>query len=124
MSCDCAEVSIAEAVRGTHPQGIDVLIDLASDADGFTTLASLVRRSGTALTTRYVADTDALGAANVTGINFCVGMTPSLLARLADEIMSGRCTPPPITTVKLADIPGLLAKTGALPAGKTVILVS
>ena len=121
---DRAAVSIAGAVRSAHPQGIDVLIDLASDAGRFATLASLVRRGGTALTTGYVADADALGTADVTGINFSVGMTPRLLARLADEIMSGRCAPPPITTVKFADIPGLVAKTGAGPGGKTVILVS
>lgn len=121
---DRAAVSIAEAVRAAHPQGVDVLVDLASDAEGFTALASLVRGGGTALTTRYAADVDALATAGVTGTNFRVGMTPQLLERLADEITSGRVAPPPIRTVGLADVPGLLAKTGDSPGGKTVITLS
>jgi NADPH2:quinone reductase len=41
--------SVPGSARRTHPGGIDVLIDLASDADGFAALASLVRAGGTAL---------------------------------------------------------------------------
>jgi hypothetical protein len=78
-----------------------VLIDLASDRDGFAALAALVGRGGTALTTRYTADTDALAAAGVTGINFALRMTAELLARLADGVVSGRYAAPPITTVRL-----------------------
>ena len=45
-----------ELVARTHPDGIDVLVDLANDADEFANLAGLVRTGGSALTTRYVAD--------------------------------------------------------------------
>ncbi|MGB6583624.1 MAG: hypothetical protein WBF34_37465 [Streptosporangiaceae bacterium] len=114
---------VTGAVRASHPRGVDVLIDLASDRDGFATLAALVGRGGTALTTRYTADTDALGAAGgVTGINFAVSMTPELLARLADAVVSGRYVAPPITIVRLTDVPGLLSRTGGGAGGKTVIL--
>ena len=109
-------------VRASQPHGVDVLLDLASDSDGFAALATLVRPGGTALTTRYVADTAALAAAGVTGVNFAVSMTPELLARLADEVVSGRVAVPPVTTVGLADVPGLLARGGSGAAGKTVIL--
>jgi NADPH:quinone reductase len=114
---------VNDAVRASHPHGVDVLIDLASDRDAFAALAALVGRSGTALTTRYVADTDALAAAGVTGINFAVSMTPELLARLADAVVSGRCVAPPITTVGLTEVPGLLTRTGSGAGGKTLILV-
>lgn len=100
-----------------------MLIDLASDRDGFAALAALVGRGGTALTTRYTADTDALAAAGVTGINFALRMTPELLARLADGVVSGRYAAPPITTVRLKDVPGLLSRAGGGAEGKTVILV-
>jgi NADPH2:quinone reductase len=120
---DRAAGPVTGAVRASHPRGVDVLIDLASDRDGFATLAALVGRGGTALTTRYTADTDALDAAGVTGINFAVSMTPELLARLADAVVSGRYVAPPITTVRLTDVPGLLSRTGGGAAGKTVILV-
>lgn len=92
--------------------GVDVLIDLASDRDGFAALAALVGRGGTAVTTHYAADTDALAAAGVTGINFAVSMTPELLARQADAVVSGRYAAPPITTVRLTDAPSLLLWSG------------
>jgi NADPH:quinone reductase len=37
-------VPLAETIRRAHPDGIDVLVDLASDAESFAWLASLVRR--------------------------------------------------------------------------------
>lgn len=120
---DRAAGPVTDAVRASHPHGIDVLIDLASDQDGFAALAALVGRGGTALTTRYAADTAALAAAGVTGINFALSMTPELLARLADAIVSGRCVPPPIMTVSLTDVPGLLSRADGGAEGKTVILV-
>jgi NADPH:quinone reductase len=66
---DHTEVSLPDAVRQAHPGGIDVLIDLVSDAEGFATLASLVRPGGTTVTTKYVADVGALATAGVTGTN-------------------------------------------------------
>jgi NADPH:quinone reductase len=119
---DRAAGPVTDAVRASQPHGVDVLIDLASDRDGFAALAALVGRGGTALTTRYTADTDALAAAGVTGINFALSMTPELLARLADEVVSGRYAVPPITTVRLTDVPGLLSQAGGAAGGKTVIL--
>jgi NADPH:quinone reductase len=120
---DRAAGPVTDAVRASHPDGVDVLIDLASDRDGFAALAALVGHGGTALTTRYTADTDALAAAGVTGINFALRMTPELLARLADGVVSGRYAAPPITTVRLTDVPGLLSRAGGGAEGKTVILV-
>ena len=119
---DRAAGPVTGMVRASYPQGVDVLVDLASDRDGFAELAALVGHGGTALTTRYVADADALAAAGVTGVNFAVSVTPELLARLADEVVSGRVAAPPITTVGLADVPGLLLRGGSGAGGKTVIL--
>lgn len=119
---DRAAGPVTAMVRAAHPRGVDVLVDVASDRDGFAALAALVGEGGTALTTRYVADVDALAAAGVAGVNFAVRMTPQLLARLADEVASGRVAAPPITTVGLADVPGLLLRGGRGAGGKTVIL--
>ena len=71
---DPTEQSVPEIVQRTQPDGIDVLIDVANDAEGFATLAALVRPGGTALTTRYVADTEALASREVTGVNFRLSM--------------------------------------------------
>jgi NADPH2:quinone reductase len=116
---DRTQTSVPDAVGRTHPQGIDVLIDLASDADGFATLAALVRPGGTALTTRYVADTDALASREVAGVNFRVSMSSAVLERLADAVVNGRIVVPPITRVELDAVPGL--NGGGHAGGKSVI---
>jgi NADPH:quinone reductase len=115
--------SLPDTVRRAHPDGIDVLVDVASDATAFAALASLVRAGGTAVTTKYVADTQALAAAGVTGVNFRSNVTPEILQRLADSVASGRIVAPPITRVKLDDVPVALARAASGHAdGKTVIM--
>lgn len=111
--------SVPDSVRRTHPDGIDVLVDLASDAGGFAALASLVRAGGTALTTRYVADTEALASRNVAGMNFRVDMSSRSLERVADAVVAGKIVAPPITLVQLEDVPTLDGK--AQSGGKTII---
>jgi NADPH2:quinone reductase len=69
---DDTVASMPNALRLAYPEGIDVLIDLASDAKAFAKLAWLVKPDGTALTTRCVADVEALAATGVTGINFAL----------------------------------------------------
>jgi NADPH2:quinone reductase len=117
-------VSLPDAVRVAHPDGVDALIDLASDAEGFATLSSLVRPGGTAIKTppQYLADVEALAAAGVTGINFSLQPSSELLARVADAIVAGRIVAPPITRITLDEAPAALnqAVTGHAD-GKTVI---
>ena len=81
---DHTTVPLAEAVRQAHPDGIDVLVDLASDAESFASLASLVRPGGAAVSTRYVADTRALSASGIRGANFVLAETSEVLERLAE----------------------------------------
>jgi NADPH:quinone reductase-like Zn-dependent oxidoreductase len=115
---DRAAVPLPEAVTRAHPDGIDALVDVASDAAQFAALAGHVRPGGTAVTTRYVADLDTLGRAGVTGVNFQLSMTATLLDRLAAQVAAGSLVPPPITRVSLDDAPAML---GRHTEGKTVI---
>jgi NADPH2:quinone reductase len=119
---DHGTVSVPDAVRAKHPDGIDVLIDLASERDSFAELASLVRPGGVALTTTYVADPEALAQREVTGINYRYHATPELLERLARAVAAGRIVPPPITDLPLDEVPAALARNGHVD-GKTVITV-
>jgi NADPH:quinone reductase len=116
---DRAALPLPEAVARAHPDGIDVLVDVASDAAQFAALAGHVRPGGTAVTTRYVADLEALARAGVTGVNFALSMTVPLLDRLASRVAAGSIVPPPITRISLDDVPALLGHT----EGKTVITV-
>ena len=119
---DHTAVSLPDAVRQAHPDGIDALIDVVSDATGFAALASLVRSGGTAVTTKYVADVEALGASGVTGINFALQMSSELLDRVAQAVADGRIVAPPITRISLDEVPAALDPAQARPAsGKTVI---
>jgi NADPH:quinone reductase len=115
---DRGAMPLPDAVARTHPDGIDVLVDVASDAGQFAALAGHVRPGGTALTTRYVADPQALAQVGVTGVNFALPMTVPLLDRLASRVAAGSIVPPPITRVRLDDVPAVL---GRQTEGKTVI---
>jgi NADPH:quinone reductase len=116
--------SVPDALRRAHPDGIDVLIDLASDADGFAALASLVRSGGTALKTRfqYAADIESLASRGVIGVNYELRASSGVLERVADAVASGRVIAPPIARIALGDVPGLNGKPR--PEGKTVIAFS
>ena len=119
----------AGVARGVDQSGslvglgrIDAVLDLVSDAAGFAALASLVRSGGSAVTTRYVADEQALRATGVTGVNFALPMSTELLQRVAEAVADGRIVAPPITRISLEDAVAALSPAQERPArGKTVI---
>jgi NADPH:quinone reductase-like Zn-dependent oxidoreductase len=119
---DHTTTSVIDEVRKTHPNGIDGLIDLASDAKGFAALASLVRRGGTAISSIHVADPKALEVGGVTGINFELAPSSTALDRVADALVTKRIVAPPITRITLDQVPAVFGGTGKQAAeGKTVI---
>jgi NADPH:quinone reductase-like Zn-dependent oxidoreductase len=119
---DHTAVSMLDTVRQAHPDGIDALIDPVSDAAGFAKLASLVRRGGTAVTTQYVADQEALGATGITGINFALQPSSELFERVAEAVADRRIVAPPITRISLEEVPAVLSSPQTRPtSGKTVI---
>jgi hypothetical protein len=69
-----------------------------------------LRVGGTAITTRYVADVEALASDGVSGINFALVESSELLDRVADALLAGRIVVPPITTrIALDDAPAALS---------------
>lgn len=120
---DFTVLPVLETVCQAHPDGIDVLIDLASDAETFAALAASLRSGGIAVTTRYVADHEALIQRGVEGINFQLTMSSTLLNRVGQEVAKGRLIPPPITTVKLSEAPSTLGVNGANSAGGKIVII-
>jgi NADPH:quinone reductase-like Zn-dependent oxidoreductase len=117
--------SVAEAVRRAHPDGVDVLIDLVSDAKAFAALATLVRPGGTAVTTQYVADLESLGSYGVRGVNFALRQTSELLQRVADALATRLVVEPPITYITFDDVPKMFGPQAPPTVdGKTVIVLS
>lgn len=116
--------SVADALRRTHPDGIDVLIDLVSDAKAFAAAATLVCPGGTAITTQYVADLEALRSSGVKGVNFALRQTTELLERVGDALADGSVIVPPITRITLDDVPRMFGpQTSPGPDGKTVVVL-
>ena len=121
---DDTAVPVGETVRRLHRDGIDVLIDLVSDAEPFSSLASLVRPGGTAVSTRYVADPRALSASGVRGVNFVLRETSDVLERVAEDLVDGRIVAPPITRIALDEVPSAMASGPQRRSkGKTVIVL-
>jgi NADPH:quinone reductase len=120
---DHSTVPLAERVRRARPEGIDVLIDLASDAESFASLTSLIRPGGAAVSTRYVADTRALLASGVRGVNFVLRLTSEVLERVADDLIGRRIVPPPVTRIALDEVPTALGSGSHRYDVKTVIVL-
>jgi NADPH:quinone reductase len=119
---DHTAVPLEDTVRMAYPEGIDALLDLVSDGDAFAELAGLVRPGGTAVTTRYVADTAALETSDVTGVNFALQPSVESLDRLADALLTGRIVAPPISRISLEDVPTVFREENNRPVeGKTVV---
>jgi NADPH:quinone reductase-like Zn-dependent oxidoreductase len=120
---DHTKVSVVDTVRRAYLDGIDVLIDLVSNAEAFASLASLVRPGGTAVTTQYVADAQALSASGVRGVNFALQETSEVLGRVAQDLVDGRIIPPAITRIGLDEVPSAMSSTSHHSNGKTVIVL-
>jgi NADPH:quinone reductase len=121
---DDPTVSVSETVRRAHRDGIDVLIDLVSDAESFSSLASLVRPGGTAVSTRYVADPRALSTSGVRGVNFVLRETSEVLERVAEDLVDGRIVAPPINCIALDEVPSAMSPSPhGHSVGKTVIVL-
>ncbi len=115
---------LAEVVARSHRDGIDALIDVVNEADDFAALAALVRNGGSALTTRYVADVDALAANGVAAINFQLPASSELLERVAEALAAKTIIPPPIKPISLVHAPAAFDGEGQpLFDGKTVIVM-
>ena len=119
-----SQVPVKEAASESHPDGVDVLIDLVSDAKAFASNAALVRPGGTAITTQYVADLEALQASGIRGVNFALRPTSDLLERVGKALTDRTIVAPPITRISLDDAPGLFRPQADSHAnGKTVIVL-
>ena len=121
---DHTTAPLPQLLERTHPDGVDVLVDLASDAAGFAALAALVRRGGTALTTREVADAEQLRARGVTAVNFQLPASTALLERVAEALATGQIVAPPIDRISLGQAPAVFAeRNGSARGGKTVVVL-
>jgi NADPH:quinone reductase-like Zn-dependent oxidoreductase len=122
---DYVKEPVAAQVKAAYPDGIDGLIDLMSNKENFSTLAGLVKKGGSAWTTAFVADSEALKARGIKGGNFETKSTPASLDQLTALIDSSKLHVPVEIVVALEDAPEALAKSRLGRAkGKTVIRIA
>jgi NADPH2:quinone reductase len=91
---------LVELVRAAHPDGVDALIDLASDGQAVQRLSDLVRPGGAVVSARGAVNVDAMEQQGKRGVN--AARAP--LTRLTDLgalLESGRIKPPPTKTYPL-----------------------
>ncbi|AIA04596.1 NADP-dependent oxidoreductase [Streptomyces noursei] len=115
---------IADQVLASRPDGVDVLIDMTSDATGFVELTRTVRDGGVAVSLIGSADADVLTEHNLRGFNFVNRPSPQLLEILAGHLDAGRLTVLVGLEVPLEEAPEALAasRTGRAQ-GKTVLAI-
>jgi NADPH:quinone reductase-like Zn-dependent oxidoreductase len=121
---DYANGSVAEALRGRFPDGVDVLLDFVNrDPAALAEMASLVRDGGRVATTMGSADAEALGARGVRASNLMAVTTAEKMTQLAKHVEEGRLKVEIQRTFPLADAAAATAAFSAGTVGKIVLTV-
>lgn len=81
--------SVADQVRSRHPGGIAAIIDLVSQAEALTELASVVRRGGHVATLLGTVDVEQVASLGVVGHNINAAPTAEKLRELGDMAATG-----------------------------------
>jgi len=121
---DWTQQAIAAAVRERHPDGVNALIDLVNQADGFASLADLVRDGGRAASSLGAADEDGLAGRNITATNVMASADASAMARLAELVARGEVKPAIDAVLTLDETPAAIEQFTAGKRGKIVISVA
>jgi len=118
---DYTQQKIAAAVGERHPDGVNALIDLVNQADGFAPLADLVRDGGRAASSLGAADEDGLASRNISATNVMASADASMIARLAELAARGEVKPAIDTGRTLDETPAAIDQFTAGKRGKIVI---
>ena len=120
---DYTQQDIAAVVRERHPDGVDALIDLVNQADGFAPLADLVRDGGRAASSLGAA-ADGLAGRNITATNVMATADASAMARLVELVASGEVKPAVDAVLTLDETPAAIERFSTGKRGKIVITVA
>jgi NADPH:quinone reductase-like Zn-dependent oxidoreductase len=111
-------------VLAVHSDGIDAVLDMASDTGAVEHLAQLLRPGGTYVSTLWSVNPDAMAARELRGINLEAEPSAALLDRLSGLIDAGELRVRVEREVPFAEAAGALADNRAGGArGKTVIRI-
>ncbi|MBB5638732.1 NADPH:quinone reductase-like Zn-dependent oxidoreductase [Pedobacter cryoconitis] len=120
---DYSTGDLVQQIKTAYPEGVDALIDLASNPEAFDQLSSVVKAGGIALTTIGAADAGKLEAKNIRGGNFEVKGSVALLEGVSAMMEAGNIEIP-VQKISLSEAPDAIAKSKTGTAlGKTVIVI-
>jgi NADPH2:quinone reductase len=119
---DYAAGDVADAVRASHPDGIDAVAAMHGDAQGIARLAEQVRSGGHVASAVGSADADELASRGIEGTNVMGMVTTASLELLAGMLERKEIASPEIRSFPLADAGKAFAEvaTGHV-RGKVVI---
>jgi NADPH:quinone reductase len=110
-----------DSVAERHPGGVEALVDLVHDAEGFLSLTELLRAGGRAASTRHAAPNGGAVPRRVTAANVLAAFGPPRLPEIADLIERGRLHAVVQRVCRLEEVLGeLVAETRAPTRGKLV----
>ena len=126
---DVSEADVVQALRGLHPEGVDAILDVVSDADALKALASTIRGGGRLVTTIHDADEKYFNDHGIEATNLTMSDTPQSsragLETLVRMVVDGTITPRITTRAPLAEAADLLERQKAGKVGvKAVVEVS
>jgi NADPH:quinone reductase-like Zn-dependent oxidoreductase len=123
-SVDHTKGDLLNAVRITHPHGIDAIIDVVSERDGLGRLAELVKEGGRIASSVYAADVESLAQRGIKATNVGVHPDARRLEELSRMVDAGELTVRLERTFPLERAPEALdeSRTGHV-RGKIVLLV-
>jgi NADPH:quinone reductase-like Zn-dependent oxidoreductase len=117
--------SVAQQIKIQYPDGVDGLIDVASNPEAFKTMSGLVKKGGVALTTAFVADDNDLKEKGLSGGNFEMKGSIASLDALTDAVDSGILHVPVEQVISLEEVPeAITLSRQAKGKGKTVIKIN
>ena len=120
---DYSSQDIAEAVRGTHPEGVDVLLDLINDRPELERLAELVKDGGRVASVRYAASRK-LGERGIAVTNVvAAGNDPEVFTRLVELVKAGELQVSYDRTCTLEELPGAVGELADGGRGKVVVTI-
>lgn len=116
---------VAEAVRATHPEGIDALIDAVNRGDDHGAVAALVKEGGFVVSTTGSADEEGLRARRVGGVNVMAQADPGAFSRVLEMAGDGRLQVPVTQTFSFDELPNALGLVGSRSSrGKLAIRIA
>ena len=121
---DHTRMDLLDAVRMTHPGGIEAIIDVVSEHDALGRMAGLVKEGGRLASSVYAADVESLAQRGIKATNVSVQPDARRLEELSRIVDAGELTVRLERTFPLEQAPEALdeSRTGHV-RGKIVLLV-